>query len=220
MRRAPDPNISPVEAVVAATPVPGRPAKVGVDGVDGSGKTTFAGELATAYRRSGREVHVVHLDDFLNPRAVRHRVGRSSPEGFVRDSYDLAAVRAAVLAPLGTGREHVIVPRVFDHVADRPVRAEPVTVGRDAVVVVEGLFLHRPELRESWDVSVFLDVPFEVSAARLAARDGSPGDPEHPAMRRYVEGQRIYLRECRPQERATFVLTERENGTGWGRTKG
>ena len=210
MRRAPERDGSPAEAVVAATPVLGRPARVGVDGVDGSGKTTFAGELATAYGRSGREVHVVHLDDFLNPRSVRYRLGRSSPEGFVRDTYDLAAVRALVLAPLEPGREHVIVPRAFDHVADLPVRAEPVAVGRDAVVVVEGLFLHRPELEDSWDLSVFLDVPFEVSVARLAARDGSPDDPEHPAMRRYVEGQRIYLHECSPQERATFVLTEWE----------
>jgi hypothetical protein len=29
-------------------------------------------------------------------------------------------------------------------------------------------------------------------------------------MRRYVEGQRIYVRECCPQERATVVLTEWE----------
>ena len=188
MRHAPERDVSPAEAVVAATPVLGRPARVGVEGVDGSGKTTFADELATAYRRSGREVHVVHLDDFLNPRAVRYRLGRSSPEGFVRDTYDLAAVRELVLAPLEAGREQVIVPRAFDHVADRPVRADSVRVGRYAVVVVEGLFLHRPELRESWDVSVFLDVPFGVSVARLAARDGSPADPEHPAMRRYVEG--------------------------------
>lgn len=207
MRHAPERTISPVEAVVAATPVLGRPARIGVDGVDGSGKTTFAGELATAYGLSGREVHVVHLDDFLNPRSVRYRLGRSSPEGFVRDTYDLTAVRELVLAPLAPGREHVIVPRVFDHATNRPARAEPVAVGRDAVVLVEGLFLHRLELRESWDVSVFLDVPFGVSVARLAARDGTPDDPQHPAMRRYVEGQRIYLRECRPQERATFVLS-------------
>jgi uridine kinase len=40
----------------------------------------------------------------------------------------------------------------------------------------------------------------------MAARDGSEPDPEHPSLRRYVEGQRIYLSRCRPHERATLVI--------------
>lgn len=74
------------------------------------------------------------------------------------------------------------------------------------VVIVEGLFLHRDELAGRWDWSVFLDVPFTESVRRLAERDGSHPDPEHPSMRRYVEGQRIYLASCRPHDRATVVV--------------
>lgn len=62
---------------------------VAIDGVDGSGKTRFAEELANAITR--RPVIVVHLDDFLHPRELRHRRGRSSPEGFWLDTYDYAA---------------------------------------------------------------------------------------------------------------------------------
>ena len=46
----------------------------------------------------------VSADDFLHPRAVRYRLGRHSPEGFFRDSYDLGALREYVLDPLGPGR--------------------------------------------------------------------------------------------------------------------
>jgi uridine kinase len=168
--------------VVAATPVLDRAALVAVDGFDGSGKTTYASVLAAAYVSSGRPARVVHLDDFLHAPQVRHRLGRDSPTGFFEDSYDLARFRREVLGP---------------------VRAER---ARGAVVIVEGLFLHRGELWGEWDLSVFLDVPFEVSVARLAARDGSDPDPRHPSMRRYVEGQRIYLRTCRPHDRASIVL--------------
>ncbi|MEJ7742738.1 MAG: hypothetical protein WKF73_09445 [Nocardioidaceae bacterium] len=79
-------------------------------------------------------------------------------------------------------------------------------VPADAVVIVEGMFLHRDELADRWDWSVFLDVPFAETARRMAERDGSHPDPEHPSMRRYVEGQRIYLDSCRPRIRATVVL--------------
>ena len=75
------------------------------------------------------------------------------------------------------------------------------------------MFLHRDELVERWDLSVFLDVPFTVTARRMARRDGSHPDPEHPTMRRYVEGQRIYLAACRPHERATLVLDDTRPGS-------
>lgn len=192
--------------LVDATPSPGRPALVAVDGVDGSGKTTFAARLAGAFTERGRPVEVVHLDDFLNPRVVRYRRGRTSPEGFFRDTYDLATFSARVLEPLGPTGSRTIVRRAFDHVADRPVTDRPVHVPADAVVIVEGMFLHRDGLREHWDVSVFLDVPFAVSVARMAARDGSHPDPEHPSLRRYVAGQRLYLSGCDPRARATYVV--------------
>ncbi|HEV7148640.1 MAG TPA: uridine kinase, partial [Pedococcus sp.] len=79
-------------------------------------------------------------------------------------------------------------------------------VSMDAVVIVEGMFLHRDELVNRWDWSVFLDVPFTQTAARMARRDGSHPDPDHPTMQRYVLGQRIYFAACRPRERATVVL--------------
>jgi uridine kinase len=187
--------------IVARTPAPGRPVLVAVDGVDGSGKTTFAARLAEAYE--GRPTLVVHEDDFLNPRSVRYRLGRDSPEGFFLDTYDLPALIANVLDPLPLGR---ITPAVFDHRADAPVVVEPVEVPASGVVIVEGMFLHRDELADRWDLSVFLDVPFRETARRMAMRDGSEPDPEHPSLRRYVEGQRIYLSRCHPHQRATIVI--------------
>lgn len=183
-----------------------RPALVAVDGVDGSGKTTFAARLAARYAQHGRTPHVVHMDDFLNPRTVRYRLGRDSPEGFFRDTYDLAAFTAGVLQPLSGSGERSIVLRAFDFRADRPVHEDATPVSAEAVVIVEGMFLHRDELHGVWDMSVFLDVPFAVSVRRMAERDGTNPDPDHPSVRRYVEGQRIYLAACSPDRRATHVV--------------
>jgi uridine kinase len=193
--------------VVKGTARRGRPALVAVDGVDGSGKTTFAHGLAEAYESTGRPVHVVHLDDYLNPRAVRYRLGRGSPEGYLADTYDLDALRTHVLQPLRSrGGGRTIQVRWFDHRADAPVHVDPAAVSDDAVVIVEGMFLHRDDLAKQWDVSVFLDVPFRTSVARMARRDGSDPDPEHPSNHRYVQGQRLYLATCQPHQRATWVI--------------
>jgi uridine kinase len=53
---------------------------------------------------------------------------------------------------------------------------------------------------------VFLDVPFEVSVARMADRDGSHADPSHPSLARYVGGQRLYFAACSPWLRAGVVI--------------
>lgn len=193
--------------MVAATARLARPTVVAVDGVDGSGKTTFADRLADAYTAHGRAVHVVHMDDFLNPRSTRYRLGRNSPEGYFLDTYDIGAFTAKVLDPLRSGAEHVMVARTFDHHADEPVADNPIPVGPHAVVIVEGMFLHRDELVARWDLSIFLDVPFTVSVQRVAQRDGTPPDPTHPSLSRYVAGQRLYLARCRPAERATYVIS-------------
>ena len=101
--------------VVARTPALGRPALVAVDGVDGSGKTILAAALADAYARVGRLAFVVHEDVFLNPRAVRYRLGRDSPVGFFLDTYDLPALNAKVLDALAVGGSPRIVPAAFDY---------------------------------------------------------------------------------------------------------
>ena len=49
---------------------------IAVDGVDGSGKSTFATDLAAVIHEV--PVIVIHADGFLNLRAVRHGRGRDS----------------------------------------------------------------------------------------------------------------------------------------------
>jgi uridine kinase len=180
--------------------------RVGVDGVDGAGKTRFAEELATALRRRGRPVVRVGIDDFHQVRAVRYRRGRQSPSGFWLDSFDYQRLAAEVLDPLGPGGSRRYRPVGHDLATDRILTPPWVEAPAGAVLVLDGIFLHRDELAGAWDLSVFLDVGFEVTAARMAHRDGTEADPEHPGMGRYVRAQRRYLAGCRPRDRADLVI--------------
>lgn len=93
-----------------------------------------------------------------------------------------------------------------DHWQDVRLFPEPLQAPENAVVIVEGMFLHRDELADWWDYSCFLDVPFTETARRMAVRDGSHPDPEHESMRRYVRGQRLYFESAKPWQRATRVV--------------
>ena len=184
----------------------GRAMLVGIDGVDGAGKTVFADELAEVLQSRRMPVVRASVDGFHNPRTVRYRRGRSSPEGFFLDSYDYPAMRELLLEPLRPEGSRQIVRAVYDVATEQPVQADLETVAEDSVLVFDGIFLHRTELRDDWDVSAFLDVGFEVSIPRGAARGYGDPDPAAASNRRYVEGQRLYLARCKPYQHATFVI--------------
>jgi uridine kinase len=183
-----------------------HPVRVGIDGVDGVGKTTFANELADVLSHGNRQVIRASIDGFHNPRAVRYARGRSSPDGYFRDSFDLGALVSCLLAPLGPGGSGRFRRAVFDYRVDQPVRQAEEAASPDAILLFDGVFLHLPALRPHWDLTLFLDAPFEVTVARMAGRDGGSPEIDAPANRRYVEGQRIYMQECDPKQSADVVI--------------
>ena len=70
---------------------PGHPVRVAVDGITASGKTTFARAQKRQPSARGRSAAHLSMDGFHNPRAVRHRQGRDSADGYYLDAYDFAA---------------------------------------------------------------------------------------------------------------------------------
>jgi len=180
--------------------------RVAIDGVDGAGKTMFADELAAVVRGAGWPVIRAGVDGFHNPKTIRYRRGRGSPEGYFEDSYDYAALKAALLDPLGRGDTGRYRTAIFDHRTDTPVAGPELHALPGSILIFDGIFLHRPELRGIWDFSIFLDVDFEVAVGRCAGRDGTSPDPAAAANRRYVEGQQIYLLTCDPRAHATITI--------------
>lgn len=192
------------EQVVALKPDPVL--RVAIDGVDGAGKTTLADELAVVLCEQGKAVIRASVDGFHRPRAERYRQGQDSPQGFFEDSYDYAQLLSQLLVPLSRGGNLRYRPAVFDHRQDQPLALPWQAAKPGAVLLLDGIFLHRPELRGYWDFSLFLAVPFAISVARLAQRDGSDPNPDAPSQRRYVEGQKIYFQRCQPWHWASSVL--------------
>jgi len=187
---------------------PERIVRVAIDGVDGAGKTTLADALAPVVVAQGRPTIRASVDDFHHPRALRYARGRHSPGGFYLDSYDYDSFRTLLLDPLSPGGSGRYIARSFDLDNDRPLDLVTEQAQPAAALIVDGIFLHRPELRSYWDLSIFLKVDFDVSVPRSAQRGpnfGAP-DPAAPLNQRYVGGQKRYLSECDPEQRADIVI--------------
>lgn len=185
---------------------------VGVDGFDGAGKTTFADDLAELLRESGLDVIRISMDHYLNPTSRRYAQGRTSPKGFFEDSYDYQRFTEEVLEPLGHGGCGRYRTAAYDLGSETEVHAPWRIAPDDAVVIIDGMFIHRDELchdrkHKVWDISVWLEVPFETSFERMAERDHKhPANPEDPDNTRYYQGQLLYLQACDPATRADLVV--------------
>ena len=183
---------------------------IAVDGIDGAGKTVFADALAEVFAEDGSAVFRASIDDFHRPRADRYARGRHSPEGFYRDSFDYSTFRRVLIDPFReggqTGASTGFQLAAFDLERDTAVETAWTTAPRDAVLIVDGIFLHRPELRGIWNWSIWLDVPIDVAAQRLALRDGSDPNPSAASNARYRNGQELYLEEAQPRTEASVIV--------------
>jgi uridine kinase len=193
-----------------------HPIRVAIDGVDAAGKTTLARELAPLIEGYGRTVVRASIDGFHNPASIRYQRGTTSSEGYYQDSFDYRALVELLLTPLGPGGALQYRSAIFDYKADSGVQVPLEAAEANTVLLFDGIFLLRPELREHWDFIVFIEASFDVTLARAITRDlGLFGSAEEIRRRfelRYTPGQKIYLEECRPKERATVVV---DNNDPW-----
>ena len=183
-----------------------RPHLVAVDGMPCVGKTVLAAELGTVVSGAGRHVVPVSYDDFHHPAEVRHRRDRLSAEGYLLDSYDATALRRLVLEPATRGRP--VTPRSFDLATDEPVRAEPVAVRGDSIVLVDGEFV-LAAAEQGWDLAVLLVADPTAVLERALVRDadlGTPAQVRELYVRRYLAAWSLYEDRADPWSRADVVV--------------
>ncbi|HWR86334.1 MAG TPA: uridine kinase [Rhodoglobus sp.] len=161
-----------------------------VDGLDGAGQARFADDLAERMGRHDHAVFRASIDDFQRPRAER---GDRYDTAF---DYDL--FRRVLVEPFRLAGSTGFTTAAFDARRDVPLESEWRTGPQDATLIVDGVFLNRPELRGIWNSSIWLDggeqgdgqskyhAHFDPRA--LAAVIVDDTDRDHPS--------RVYLDRC------------------------
>ncbi|HWG28662.1 uridine kinase family protein [Actinospica sp.] len=181
-------------------------ALIGIDGTGGSGKSALARELAELLGGpdGATAATIVNGDDFYREMDPEERLRLGPAEGYEL-YYDWERLREEVLAPLTSG--HSASYRRYDWPSGRIVPGELHSVPHTGFVIVEGVQAVRPELEGYYDLTVFVDTPFDLAMERMLARghDHGPGDWEQ----RWQASEKYYFAATDPWTRLDLVVKGR-----------
>lgn len=162
----------------------GRPFIVAVDGLGGSGKTTLARSLKTRWDASGT-AFIVEGDDFYANLDETYRVNLNAEMGY-REYFDWRRLKHHVFLPARRGEK--ISYQKYDW--DSAGMGEWVVVGADVdLLIVEGVYTSRPQLRGLPDVTVWVDTPTKERLRRQYGR----GENSDMWIRRWGDAENYYL---------------------------
>jgi uridine kinase len=100
-----------------------------------------------------------------------------------------------LLEPLGPGGDRRYRAAYFHGWRDAPIDSPERLAPRDAVLLVDGVFLLRPEINDRWDYRIFVDAAVDVAIPRAIARDMTVATSLERVQEtyrvRYVPGERF-----------------------------
>ena len=181
-----------------------KPIVIGVNGVDTSGKTYFATGLNRYLGAKGFDAQLIHLDDFHNPRTIRGK--DASPQGYIEYAFNLPQFQSLITEIKSQPTDKDIT--VLDLDTDTYAKKMHVKTTADSVIIVEGVLLYRPPIKDLFDYKVFLDIDFDEVLRRANERDV----PKYGAdfidryIQRYIPAQKIYLNVFRPKETCDLLI--------------
>jgi uridine kinase len=191
--------MTPADAVRAACAMlnnrlAGGRLTVAIDGGGGAGKSTVARGIGDEF---ARRVTVIRCDDFYRPLTAA-KYSQLSPQEAYETYFDWPRLRDEVLMPLRIGKR----ARYQRYNWSGDCLAEWIEIEPREIVVVEGVFSMRPELRPQLDVAIFIETPRAERMRRMSVR---PQDSTS-WMDRWMAAEDWYLENIAPQHRADLIL--------------
>lgn len=186
-----------------------KPVRMAVNGIEGTGKTTFACAFVDDLRARGLNAYHVSIDGFHFPKIIRYRQGRDSAAGYYEDSYDEEAFVKQVLLR-SQSSPPAYVRAVHDLATDAVLSLQPIRIEQDAVLVTDGCYLFKPVYNDHWDFRLYLKASFETALERGANRDaaklGGYSKSQAKFNRRYHAVSKRYIAEVNPEALADMII--------------
>ena len=179
---------------------PTHPVIVGINGVDGSGKTVLADNLTRILKQTRHSVCRISVDDFHHPKQHRYRRGELSPEAYYQDSINYEAFANKALKPVFGAQVYPFLCQTKDF--DLARNKKDVffqEISKDTIVLTEGVFLFRPEILPFLKVKIFIETDFKTILERVKIRDlntlGSAEKIQERYEKKYIPGQHLYFKD-------------------------
>ncbi len=180
---------------------------VGVSGIDGCGKGYVTTQLQAHLALRGVIPAILNVDGWLN--LPQKRFDQSAPAvNFYENAIRLDQFFSQLVLPLRDRRSvHLVADLVEETASD--YRKHTYDYRDVSVILVEGIFLFKPEYRKYFDLAVWIDCSFPTALARAIdrAQEGlSPANTIAAYETIYFPAQRIHLAQDKPRENADLIF--------------
>lgn len=168
---------------------------IGIDGRGGSGKSTLARRIAAL----APDTTIVEFDDFYRPSPQRRR-RREIGDIEIGGDFDWRRVRDQMLEPLAAHGS----ARYQRYDWDRDELAEWHEIAPAGIVILEGNYSTRPELRDFYDLTIWVEAPHDLRLHRGLERDGQEARARW--LNEWMPEEDRYLAAAHPDEHVDFVI--------------
>ena len=180
---------------------------VGVSGIDGCGKGHLAAQLEARLALHGATPAILNVDGWLNLPEKRF-AQRAPAENFYANAIRFDEFFSELIIPLRDRRSVHLVADFVEETASQ-YRKHTYDVKEVSVVLVEGIFLFKPQYRKYFDLTIWIDCSFPTALARAInrAQEGlSPANTIAVYETIYFPAQRIHLAQDKPRENADLIF--------------
>lgn len=180
---------------------------VGIDGLGGAGKSTISEELCRKFESAHYHTILLHIDDFIHVRKIRYN--SACPEW--QCYYDLQwryDYLLDVIGQLKSADDACVEIELYDKDNDTYYK-QCFDVKENTIVIVEGIFLQRKELKGLFDYMIYIDIPEDVRLDRVLKRDTYIGGEQEIIDKyhnRYFPAEHIYVEKYAPHKGADFCM--------------
>ncbi|CDM69932.1 uridine kinase family protein [Clostridium bornimense] len=181
---------------------------IGIDGLGGAGKTTLVNSLKLQLQNENYSSYVLHIDDFIHRKRIRYDSSREEWYCYYNLQWRYDYLVKEILSPIKNGEIVDKQIEIYNRENDEYF-TQRVNLVHGSVLILEGIFLQRKELKDYFDFVIYLDVPREVRLNRVLDRDnyiGGSEDIKCKYEKRYFPAEEKYMLEYFPIENADFVL--------------
>ena len=180
---------------------------VGVSGIDGCGKGYLARQLQAHLALHGVIPAILNVDGWLNLPEKRFD-DKAPATNFYENAIRLEQFFSQLVLPLRDRRSIHLVADFVEETASQ-YRKHSYDYDDVSVVLVEGIFLFKPQYRKYFDLAIWIDCSFPTALARAIdrAQEGlSPANTIAVYDTIYFPAQRIHLTQDKPRESADLIF--------------
>lgn len=181
---------------------------IGIDGLGGAGKTTIVNSLKLELSNKSYNSLILHIDDFIHPKSIRYIESKEEWYCYYNIQWRYDYLIKEIFMPIKEGIEIDKEIEIYNMDNDA-YTLEQITIPQGSILLLEGIFLQRKEIRKYFDYIIYLDTPKEVRLNRVIDRDkyiGNSEDIKSKYERRYFPAEDKYVEEYCPMGNADLVL--------------